>query len=108
MENRNRAPAQFRADPCRETFRDRLLGGEARRIMFVRLGHARTIPPPLLRKNALEKTRALPLQHAAHTFHLDQIAAEPNQNAARWKREIHGSKVASSESGVARRNSAEL
>src|SRR4051812_34146049 len=88
--NRYRTPPEFRADAGRKTFRHRFFRGKSRGVVLVRVFHARAIYPLFLRKYAIEKPLPLPFEHPADTFHLDNIGADADENAAGGKLEVHG------------------
>ena len=76
----------FTADPGAETFRDRLLRREPRRVMLERMLHRAAVGPLLVAEHPGEKALALAFDHTAHAFHLDEVSTQADQNAAGRKR----------------------
>jgi len=95
MEDRDRFPAEFSADAGRKAFRDRLLRGETRSEVFVRLLQAETIGPLFVGEHSGEKPLALALANTADPGDFDDVATEAEHHATGGKFEIHG-EVASS------------
>ncbi len=98
--NGQRLPAELGPDPRGKRFRNRLLGGPARGEMLVGMSHPEAVGPLLGGEHPVKKTVTVPLDHITDALHIDQIAAEADQNAAGGKGEIHRrgrSEVAGSE-----------
>jgi|GEM_PF-5264781 len=79
----------LRANAGRKSFCNRLLRRPTRREVFVRLRHPETIGAFLLGENAIEKPVAMAFQHLTDPRHLDEIAAEAEQDTSGRELKIH-------------------